>query len=180
MYMSLISLEAANSYQQHQAIWSLFPKRPDGLRDHLFRIESVERGMAKALLQSATKPVASEGVAVLQTKEFTILLEKQAHYRFKITANPTKKISKSGRLLDLCAEDEQIQWLQRKLEGANVTVTSVDPNLVNYRDHQFTRLVTFEGVMQIEDLVKVQGYVMKGIGRKKHAGAGLLSLARMV
>lgn len=180
MFISLIRLKVVNSYQQHQAIWSLFPNRPEGQRDHLFRIESVEGGMAKVLLQSATEPVSNESVTVLQSKGFAVQLKKEGHYRFKITANPTKKVSKSGCLLDLSTEVDQVNWLHRKLEGAQLTVTSVDDQLVSYKDHQFTRLVTFEGVMQVEDVGRVQEYVIKGIGRKKHAGAGLLSLARMI
>jgi len=179
VFISLISLKGTNSYQQHQEIWSLFPDRPHAKRDHLFRVESVEQGLTKALLQSAIKPITSDSASVLQSKEFNLLLKKETHYRFKITANPTKKDSKSGCLRDLATETDQVDWIQRKLGGAKVTVTSVDPKLVVYKDHQFTKLVTFEGVIQIEDVEKVEGYVVNGIGRKKHAGAGLLSLARM-
>ena len=88
MFISLIKLKAANGYENHKAIWSLFPGRPDDKRDHLFRIESVESGTAKALLQSVTEPVSSKFATVLQSKEFTVQLEQASNYRFKITANP--------------------------------------------------------------------------------------------
>jgi len=180
VFISLIQLKAKDSYQQHQAIWSLFPNRPEGIRDHLFRIESAEGDTIKALLQSATEPTTSEVAIVLQSKRFMLQLETAGQYRFKITSNPTKKDSRSGRLLDLVSEEEQVVWLQRKLAGAKVTVKSIDSKLINYHSHQFTRFVTFEGVIQVEDVNRVQEYVVKGIGRKKHAGAGLLSLARMI
>jgi CRISPR system Cascade subunit CasE len=180
VFISLIQLKAKDSYQQHQAIWSLFPNRPEDIRDHLFRIESVEGSAIKALLQSATEPTTSKEASVLQSKRFILQLENTRQYRFKVTANPTKKDSRSGRLLDLVSEEEQVAWLQRKLEGARLTVTSIDSKLINYHSHQFTRFVTFEGVIQVEDVDRVQEYVVKGIGRKKHAGAGLLSLARMI
>jgi CRISPR system Cascade subunit CasE len=180
VFISLIKLKAANSYQHHQAIWSLFPNRPESQRDHLFRIESVEGGATKALLQSATNPVTSKIATVLQSKGFILQLGDEGQYRFKVTANPTKKVSQSGRLLDLASETEQVAWLERKLEGAKVRVNSIDSQLVSYKNHQFTRFVTFEGVMQVEDVVRVEEYVVKGIGRKKHAGAGLLSLAKMI
>lgn len=38
--------------------------------------------------------------------------------------------------------------------------------------------VCFEGVMQLTNAEQVYSALVMGIGRKKHAGAGLLSLAK--
>ncbi|MBB1469656.1 type I-E CRISPR-associated protein Cas6/Cse3/CasE [Pseudoalteromonas sp. SG41-5] len=40
MYISIVALKATDSYEQHQAIWSLFPNTPERRRDHLFRVEN--------------------------------------------------------------------------------------------------------------------------------------------
>jgi CRISPR system Cascade subunit CasE len=50
--------------------------------------------------------------------------------------------------------------------------------LVNSRKSYKSRFVTFEGILQITNADTIQNAVVMGIGRKKHAGAGLLSLAR--
>ena len=74
MYMSLIELTTLDSYEQHQAIWTLFPNTPDRKRDHLFRIENEQKGKVIALLQSSTEPESSPEAKVLQTKPFVLSL----------------------------------------------------------------------------------------------------------
>jgi len=93
-------------------------------------------------------------------------------------ANPTKRLKKERNVIEIKEESEQIEWLQRKLEGANITVTAMESTLVDSKKSFKSRFVTFEGVMQIIDADKIYLAVVMGIGRKKHAGAGLLSLAK--
>jgi len=177
MYISLVALKPTDSYEQHQAIWSLFPGTPERKRDHLFRIESNHKGNIVALLQSATEPQSSEQAEVLQSKAFELKLTAGQYYKFKLVANPTKRLSKQRNIIEIKEEAEQIEWLQRKLEGANVTVTAMESSLVENQKSFKSRFVSFEGVLQITDADKIYRTVMMGIGRKKHAGAGLLSLA---
>jgi len=178
MYISLVALKPTDSYEQHQAIWNLFPDTPERKRDHLFRIESHKKGQIVALLQSSTKPKSSERSEVIQSKSFDLNLSEGEYYKFKLTANPTKRLSKERNVIELKEQADQIQWLQRKLEGANVTVTAMESTLVDSRKSFKSRFVTFEGILQIIDADKIYRAVVMGIGRKKHAGAGLLSLAR--
>ncbi len=178
MHISLVTLKSTDSYEQHQAIWSLFPNTPDRKRDHLFRIEGNEKGQLLALLQSSTEPKSSDKAEVLQSKPFNLKLLNGEYFKFKLIASPTKCLSKERKVIEIKDEAEQIQWLQRKLDGANVTVTSIESKLVDNRKSFKSRFVTFEGVLQITDADKMYRAVIMGIGRKKHAGAGLLSLAR--
>jgi len=178
MYISLVALKTTDSYEQHQAIWSLFADTPERKRDHLFRVESSNKGQVVALLQSATEPESSEQAEVLQSKPFKLELSLGQYYKFKLIANPTKRLSKERKVIEIKTEAEQIEWLQRKLEGANVTVTSMESALVNSKKSFKSRFVTFEGMIQITDAEQIYRTVVMGIGRKKHAGAGLLSLAK--
>ena len=178
MYISLVALKSTDSYEQHQAIWSLFTDTPDRKRDHLFRIESHKKDQIVALLQSSTEPKSSDQSEVLQSKPFNLKLTEGDYYKFKLVANPTKRLSKERNVIEIKDEADQVQWLQRKLEGANVTVTAMESTLVDSRKSFKARFVTFEGVLQITDADKIYRAVVMGIGRKKHAGAGLLSLAR--
>ena len=179
MYISMVALNATDSYQQHKDIWSLFPNTPERRRDHLFRVEnqsSSERVMV--LIQSSSKPTSSEKAQVLQTKPFNPQLNNEEFYKFKLLAYPTKCLSKGKKVIEIHDENEQIEWLHRKLIGANVTVTSIDNVMVKNQKTFNSRYVCFEGILQIIDPEQIYQALVMGIGRKKHAGAGLLSLAK--
>jgi len=178
MYISMVALNSADSYEQHQAIWSLFPDMSEKKRDHLFRIEGEQGGKRLALLQSSSPPISSNKAQVLQSKSFELKLTNGEYFKFKLMANPTKRISQTKKVVELKNEAEQIIWLQRKLAGANVAVTSLDSKLTQNKKAFNSRFVTFEGILQITDAAQIQAVMVMGVGRKKHAGAGLLSLAR--
>ncbi|PHS69652.1 MAG: type I-E CRISPR-associated protein Cas6/Cse3/CasE [Cycloclasticus sp.] len=181
MYMSLIKLPSCNTYEQHQAIWTLFPNTPDRKRDHLFRIESDRDGEATALLQSSTEPKSSDKAKVAQSKPFNTDLKAGGYFKFKLVACPTKRLCRKGeskKLVEIKDEAEQVEWLHRKLDGSNVTVTSMDLKVTKGKQNVPSLFVTFEGILQVIDAEKTQRLLVMGIGRKKHAGAGLLSLSK--
>lgn len=178
MYLSQVMLNTRDSYEQHQAIWSLFANVPDRKRDHLFRVENIDGQLCKVLLQSSTEPKSSKQAKVLATKSFVAEISQGAFYKFKLLAYPTKCLSQGKKVIEIKNRDEQVQWLQRKLSGANVTVTSMDELLVPSKKSYNSRFVCFEGVLQVTESEQIQRALVMGIGRKKHAGAGLLSLAR--
>lgn len=179
MYISMVALNATDSYEQHQAIWSLFPNTPERRRDHLFRVENkTATGKVMVLLQSATEPVSSTQSKVLQSKPYNPVLENEACYKFKLVAYPTKCLSQGKKVVEIKEANEQIAWLHRKLSGANVTVTSVDSFLVKSKKSFNNRFVCFEGILQVTNAEQIYQALVMGIGRQKHAGAGLLSLAK--
>ncbi len=178
MYISQVIVQSTEPYEQHKAIWSLFNHAEQRKRDHLFRVESVIGRQCNVMLQSTTKPVSTEEVLVINTKEYAPSIN-QGAYRFKLTANPTKKCGETRRIIDFKVADEQIAWLQRKLTGNNITVTSLDSTIVNIKRKERARFVTFEGVINVLEPDSVYSHMMLGIGRKKHAGAGLLTLAKI-
>ena len=180
MYISMVALTATDSYQQHQAIWSLFPNTPARRRDHLFRVENTTAsGKVMVLLQSSTEPGSNEEAQVLQTKYFNPQLSNEDFYKFKLLAYPTKCLSKGKKVVEIHNENEQIEWLHRKLNGANVNVTAIDKVMVNSKKSFNSRYVCFEGILQITNAEQVYQALVMGIGRQKHAGAGLLSLAKV-
>jgi CRISPR system Cascade subunit CasE len=178
MYLSQVMLNVHDSYEQHQAIWSLFPNVPERKRDHLFRVEQENKQQVKVLLQSSTAPKTSEQAMVIASKGFNTLISKDGFYKFKLLAYPTKCLSQGKKVLEIKEADEQVQWLQRKLSGANVTVTAMEDKLVRSKKSFNSRFVCFEGILQVTDCEQIERVLTMGIGRKKHAGAGLLSLAR--
>lgn len=178
MYLSQVMLNVHDSYEQHQAIWSLFPNVSERKRDHLFRVEQEDKQQIKILLQSSTEPKTSEQATVLASKEFNAQIAQDGFYKFKLLAYPTKCLSQGKKVLEIKEADEQVQWLQRKLSGANVTVTAMEDKLVRSKKSFNSRFVCFEGILQVTDSEQIERVLVMGIGRKKHAGAGLLSLAR--
>jgi CRISPR system Cascade subunit CasE len=178
MYLSQVMLNVHDSYEQHQAIWSLFPNVPERKRDHLFRVEQEDKQKVKILLQSSTAPKTSEQATVIASKEFNAQISQYGFYKFKLLAYPTKCLSQGKKVLEIKDANEQVQWLQRKLSGANVTVTAMEDKLVRSKKSFNSRFVCFEGILQVTDCEQIERVLAMGIGRKKHAGAGLLSLAR--
>lgn len=178
MYISKVSLKTSDTYEQHQAIWSLFPNSPERKRDHLFRVEAEQKGQVLLLLQSSSAPISSESTKVIQSKALNVQLNNGDYYKFKLLANPTKCLSQGKKVIEIKDEAEQVAWLQRKLNGANVTVTALESKLVNSKKSFYSRFICFEGVMQLTDAQQIYSALVMGIGRKKHAGAGLLSLAK--
>lgn len=178
MYLTQVILKVHDSYEQHQAVWSLFPNAPKMKRDHLFRVEETARTNCKLLLQSSTKPTSSDSAEVVAVKEFTPKVMLDAYYKFKIVAYPTKRLGETKKVIELSEANDQAAWLQRKLAGATTTITSMDSYLVQSKKTATSRFVCFEGILQVTDAEQIERALVMGIGRKKHAGAGLLSLAR--
>jgi len=179
MYISMVALSATDSYQQHKDVWSLFPNTPNRRRDHLFRVEnqsSNERVMV--LVQSSTAPSGNEKAQVLQSKPFNPQLNNEEFYKFKLLAYPTKCLSKGKKVIEIHDENEQVEWLHRKLKGANVNVTSIDKVMVKSQKTFNSRYACFEGILQITNAEQIYQALVMGVGRQKHAGAGLLSLAK--
>lgn len=179
MYLSKVVVNSLDSYEQHQAVWKLFPDTPNRKRDHLYRVEERNGRNCTLLLQSATKPVSAKEAKVLASKEFAPNLIRGSYYKFKLVAYPTKCLSQGKKVVELKEPGQQVEWLQRKLTGANVQVTAMDNVLVRSKKSYNSRFVTFEGILQVKDAESIQKALIMGIGRKKHAGAGLLSLARV-
>ena len=178
MHISMVALNVTDSYDQHQAIWALFPGPAERKRDHLFRVENSAHNQVTILLQSTSEPQSHQAAQVLQSKPFKPTINNGDYYKFKLSANPTKCLSQGKKVIEIKEEAEQVAWLQRKLSGANVTITSIESTLVSSRKTHTSRFVTFEGVLQVTDAEQVYSALVMGIGRKKHAGAGLLSLAK--
>jgi len=179
MYLSKVVVGSHDSYEQHQAIWTLFGGTPGRTRDHLFRVEARDSGQCTLLLQSSTLPESSDDARVLISKEFYPGVSEESHYKFKLVGYPTKCLSQGKKVVEIKDSGEQVEWLQRKLSGANIQVTAMEELMVKSKKIFNSRFVCFEGILQVHDPEQIERALVMGVGRKKHAGAGLLSLARI-
>jgi CRISPR system Cascade subunit CasE len=117
--------------------------------------------------------------------------------RFFLRANPTVRRLRfdedgpppdrliSGQRVGLLREEEQIEWLARKLEDAGCKLLTVEARdrgeQVSFkaatRVRMVHRCVDFEGYLGVNDPERLRAAVMAGIGPAKAFGFGLLSLA---
>ncbi|PHM71863.1 type I-E CRISPR-associated protein Cas6/Cse3/CasE [Xenorhabdus kozodoii] len=185
---------AKDPYQLHRALWQLFPHRPDDARDFLFRIERKNLGRgAEALLQSAQAPLSAEVAQVIVSKPIQWRIPTGASLRFKLRANPVKTIKdgeqrrdRNGKIkccrVPLIHEEEQLQWLSRKLAGAALLSTAwATPESPIYfcKDDIRGKIqpICFEGQLIVQESDAFIALLNKGIGPAKAMGCGLLSLA---
>jgi len=184
-----------NAYALHQALWELFPDRPDDERDFLFRVEQEKTGQGAVLLmQSKQQPVdAAESVEVQATKGYALNMAEGQRVRFLLKANPIKTIKdEKGRKntkgevkscrVPLIKEEEQLQWLARKLEGVAVLEeASVSNCLPMYfkKSNQAGKVVPvlFEGIARLVDIKAFQSMLEVGVGPAKALGCGMVSVA---
>lgn len=197
MYLSKVWINwhwAKDPYQLHRAIWQLFPGRPDDQRDFLFRVEDLQPGRGAAvLLQSRQAPESAEVANVLASKEYSLPLAQGIRLRFRLRGNPVKSIKDERQRLNakgeikscrvpLIHEEEQLQWLVRKLEvGAQLeTARVVDEQAMYFRKSDTggkIKPVCFEGILVVSDVEQFKGLIEKGVGPAKAMGCGMLSIA---
>ncbi|MGE0430557.1 MAG: type I-E CRISPR-associated protein Cas6/Cse3/CasE [Hydrogenophaga sp.] len=177
----------------------------------LFRVESNLAGRpARLLVQSRLKPEIAPGVSLIGTREFHPNPSAGQRLAFLLTANPVKTIvdveveAKPDKLrrhversdrhgdktsclpksrVPLVKEEEQRQWLSRKLTGAGmVEGVSVLPHAPTYfrKGNMGGKLVTatFEGVLNVINAECLTDLLTNGIGPAKAFGCGLLLVRR--
>lgn len=198
MYLSRVYVKwpkSKSAYTLHQSLWQLFPNQPDGERGFLFRVEQEKSGVgASILMQSQQAPILSaDSVEVKAQRDYALNLITGQRLRFLLQANPIKTIKdEKGRKntkgeikkcrVPLIKEGDQLQWLERKLDGiVKFEEMQVAPCLPLYF-HKQGRAgkvvpVRYEGVMMVSDVSSFRTLMEKGIGPAKALGCGMLSLA---
>lgn len=169
----------------------------------LFRIDSEPGGQVVILVQSAINPdwdYAFQNANYLlaappEVKTFDPRFAKGQHLRFRIVANPTRKIDtktgpdgqrRNGKRVPV-PNDQIYEWLAHKAKSSGFSVdqdsTTVQPGYIymnNPRDGK-ARLfsVRYDGVLKVTDPESLRKALCSGIGPGKAFGFGLLSLARV-
>lgn len=194
----LVIKDLANPYDLHRRVMSGFPMTiPPGERV-LYRLEiNRHEPWLTLLVQSRTKPdwagLTSCEYTLFdsQIKEFEYHLSDRGICRFRLYANPTKRIRKdkkeSGLRVALLREEDQINWLVSKGEKGGFSVLQVTtakiPRPDGVKEIKGTKhfisctQVSFNGLLQITDVDKFKKVCVDGIGSGKSFGCGLLSIA---
>src|ERR1035437_1990044 len=214
--------DLADCVGMHRTLMNAFP---DGLSSNgdarreaglLYRVEATADGTIALLVQSALPPAWThlppswlQPASEPQVKEIAEALggiDSGSVLRFKLVANPTKKIGtksgadgrkNNGKRVELRGEEEWLAWLERKAVQSGFRLKAVRasahvPDVRSGRDLRATGLekgthgassrltfygVAFEGRLEVVDAPLFHAALQAGIGSGKAYGYGLLSLA---
>jgi len=205
MHLSLIRLdprsrraitEAGRPYELHRSLLSAFPGRESGGPGHvLFRLDTDEEtGGMSVLVQSEKQPDwarangAAGFIAEHKTRPFDPEFVQGQMLRFRLRANPTRRIRDSGKRQGVLGEPAQVDWLRRK--GLQSGFEVIDATVIkegfaedkmtdtNDRKHSLTILsVRFDGLLRVIDPDAFRQTIEQGMGSAKGFGFGLLSIA---
>ncbi len=202
--------ELADLYEMHRTVMKAFAGHLAADERTLFRVDVHPRtGICTLLVQSQHQPdwgfLSALGKGYLLSadelplevenpavKAVDVALKPGQALAFRLRANPTKRLGKDAgekhhQRVGLMREEEQIKWLERKIEAAGARLVSA--NIANdtraggklFREKEKHTLsfisVQFDGVLQVQDPSKLLETLQAGIGSGKGLGFGLLSLA---
>lgn len=181
--------EIDNPYEIHRTIMNAFPEDIPGDERVLFRIEGpLEEGIV-ILVQSKRCPdwsamnVGNDFLADWPAiKEFDPKFFPDQHFRFRLLANPTRKVM--GKRLGELGEENALDWLERKANagGFELSQVQVIPKgfvRIKAKERAMSLYsVLFDGSLKVSNPSKFTTTYEVGIGSGKGFGYGLLSLAR--
>jgi CRISPR system Cascade subunit CasE len=200
--------ELADPYEMHRTVTKAFAGNLQDDERVLFRVDVPRTGVPTLLVQSRYEPNWAEltearknylldesylpfGVENLALKEIDFSQKLRAGQRlaFRLRANPIKRIKESRKRVGLYKEEEQLDWLKRKLShenaaqllSARVSKESDQHGKLFKEKDKKKRMkfhaILFEGILEITNQAEFQKMLEGGIGPGKGLGFGLLSLA---
>ncbi len=190
MYLSEYLMDAklsVNPYEIHRELWKVFPGMPLAQRPFLFRWTKGKRGdPLRVLMLSSVEP---DGIglfaafALLRKREFNPCFRQGQTLRFMLRANPVKCLSGERCRVPLIKEEEQVEWLKRKLSGAAEPLDAqpVAKDIMYFRKKGMVGkiiAVTYTGILQVKSPEGFMGLIHNGIGPAKSFGCGMLTVAR--
>jgi len=120
------------------------------------------------------------------------ILQDNQIWRFRLKANPVRsvknfegKVMERGKVLSHVTVEYQKKWLRDRSEKLGFEIKEFD--IIQREIKKFKRqgntvtigMVTYEGILEIRDLEVFKERLVKGIGKAKAYGCGLLTLARV-
>lgn len=174
----------------------------------LFRIDPQPGGRVVIIVQSAARPdwdYAFHNARYLlaaepQCREFSPSFDKGQRLRFRLLANPTRRLSPRSRGPDgkpvqhgigkrvPVPNDQLASWLIRRAKNggfmADEAYLTIQPGYVYVRKEsaksgQRLRCCRYEGLLTVTDIEQFRRTIIQGIGPAKAFGFGLLTVARL-
>ncbi len=181
----------------HGVLMAAFEGASHGFSDKgrvLFRMEQSDTGQIYALIQCAS-PFSDEtafapyGNYQIEAKTIDTFLKlvaaEKRDFRFRMAVNPVKTVQTNDgngrRRIPLTNEDDVLIWLSRhginsgfELRYAAIKRSHKVPGKT---ETEIVNVVTIEGLLSTTNPQKMGEAILKGIGKAKIFGCGLISLA---
>lgn len=126
-------------------------------------------------------------------------LKKGQQWYFELVANPTKSLRRGGeqrgRVVALLSAPDQLAWLHSKADSMGVSFGTLQESTAQVGEREsisFKRnfsaerspkvhlvKVRYRGCLEVTDAEKLRQTLVRGVGRAKGYGCGLLTLARI-
>ncbi len=205
MYLSFLKLnprsrraltEASHPYELHRSLLTAFPDEVAGGPGRvLFRLDKDHcTGNMYILVQSEKEPnwrklnLLSDLVEECKYKEINPLFSSGQVLRFRLRANPTKRMKETGKRQGIIEEEEQMEWLCKKgPQGGYELIKVIVEEEEFAKDRKKNKgsgmqnitllSVRFEGLLRVINPQAFRDTLEDGIGSAKGLGFGLLSVA---
>lgn len=205
LYLSRVEIDSTNRRKlknlthlgaYHDWVEKCFPEeiKNHERQRHLWRIDDF-KGKSYLLLLSSDRPDEEEllrygvdgTVMVRNYDEFMDKLNVGQIMMFKLTANPTH--CKDGKVYPHVTVEQQSKWLLDRAKGLGFDIIKSDGipsfSVIN-REWQVLKRkggrsvklskVTYQGYLKIVDLDLFRSALLKGVGREKAFGMGLMTV----
>lgn len=189
---------ARRSIASPERVYAIIRLAVDDDTRTLWRIDRTGNGMRLYIVGPEPNEGTLRQLGSTLTRDYTPLLNAIAvgtEWRFRLAAAPEKAINsgipgKRGKRVSLLDDASRMEWLQRKLaaNGAHLPINRIgQPEAMIRSDgyaafaHGDGNRVTFattvyEGILAVDDPERLRAALVKGIGRGKAYGMGLLTL----
>jgi CRISPR system Cascade subunit CasE len=192
--------DAAKALQDAHSLHALTMRclPPDTRRAEANLLHRVDLRTGVLVVQSCIRPQWPSTTAFhAQTKEITAFVTTLAQgdkLRFSVRTVPIRR--QSAKLRDGTAmrapgehavrtDADRIAWLERRVGAAVIFAAppcvSVEPDRIGYREGQRFghRPIVFDGIVEVIDADALRALMIKGVGRARSYGNGLLMLGSL-
>ena len=186
-------LRIKDAYGIHRVIYDLFePVRDPAAGEAassgiLYADRGMEKGWREILIVSDRSPRQAI-CGKLETREIPEKLLNFPSYRFEITINPVKRESASGKLVPLRTREAVGEWFAAKASAWGFELADGQLEVQSMHVAQFEKKgqrvtlgqATLTGLLHVCDATRFAQSFMRGIGRGKAFGCGLLQIVPAV
>ncbi|MDR0839984.1 MAG: type I-E CRISPR-associated protein Cas6/Cse3/CasE [Christensenellaceae bacterium] len=192
MYITQIKLNnsrgAAHALASPQVMHAIVESCFEGSSRNLWRVDKTSLLIVSVCPPS--NPQAARQLGGLPvTKDYAPYLAAIAddrNYCFRLCANAVQSKPQAhgqrGKVAVCATSDAQREWMQKKAEKHGFVLDAVEiteSNVVQFRRQNAKvtlQLTTFEGILTVQDHIRLVQAMTEGIGRAKAYGAGLLTV----